>query len=509
MGAGLDTGASGRGYHGGMKNAHLASLRGAVAVMSLVCVAGAARAQSAAQLWANNCANCHGERGQGGGAGTKSLLTGEYQFGGEHRDLFNSIKDGHPEDGMEAFGKTMNDVQIWGLVVHIRELQARANKDRLRAKDGVFTTKHHSYKVEQVYSDGLDVPWSVDWLPGAAGERPMLVTNRDGSMLRVENGKGVKISGMPKVFENGQGGLMDVAVHPQYAANGWIYLAFSDPMGEGRGAKGFTRIVRGKLAEADGAWAWTAQEDIWKAKPEHYVTGGLHFGCRIVFSKPQENGKRYVYWSLGERGRAETSQDMSRPNGKAFRLWDDGSVPTDNPFIERSDVYPAMYSLGHRNPQGMVVDDAGSVWVTEHGPRGGDELNKVEAGRNYGWPLVSFGLEYSGMPTRMPYPDLLKEQPKEGGPIAMPAYVWLPSIAASGLDIVRGEAFSAWKGDFVAGGLAGQCVDRIRVVDGVVTEHERLLSGGGRVRDVAVGPDGFVYVVLNDPDRVVRLVPAK
>jgi glucose/arabinose dehydrogenase len=192
---------------------------------------------------------------------------------------------------------------------------------------------------------------------------------------------------------------------------------------------------------------------------------------------------------------------LDRPNGKVHRVKHDGSIPPDNPFVGREDALPSIWSYGHRNPQGMVRDLDGNLWLTEHGPRGGDELNLVRKGGNYGWPVVSFGMNYNGTPYRTPWPE-------EGAGITMPVHAWLPSIAACGLDVVDVDrAFPQWKGDLLAGGLAGETVQRLRVRDGKVVESEELVHGRGRVRDVRVGPDGLVYLVLNGPDVIVRLRP--
>lgn len=475
-----------------------------------------ASGQSVSDLWKNNCANCHGETGKGGGHGTQTLLSAEL-FGQEHdQRFFNAIKNGVPDNGMAAFGETMKDEQIWGLVVYIRELQARALRRESgspKATDGVYAMRDHRFRIETVIDSGLDVPWSVDFLPDGR----MLVTSRTGELKIHSSGKAggrleEAVTGTPRVLSMGQGGLMDVAVHPDYAKNGWVYLAYSDAGAGGRN-QGMTKLVRGKLdANGKGGTVWTNQETIFEAKPEHYLGGGLHFGCRIVFTEPvaeggeaADQGKRYLFFAIGERGRGEMAQDLSRPNGKVHRVWDDGKIPADNPFVKTSDAYATIWSYGHRNPQGLAFGIDGKLWDTEHGPRGGDEVNLVEKGKNYGWPVVSFGINYNGAPFKAPWTNT-----GEGtsGELVMPVFRWLPSIGACGLDVARGPAFAAWKGDLLAGGLSGANVDRIRIKDGKFIEREELVHGMGRVRDVVCGPDGTVYVVLNDPDKVIRLVPA-
>lgn len=471
----------------------------------------AAPAQSVSALWEQNCQVCHGDRAQGGGAGARTLLTEEMRSTELDRRFFDSIKNGLPDQAMPGFAETLSDKQIWGLVVHLREIQAREHRKEVGSPKpdaaGVYASRHHRFRIETVIPAGVDVPWSVDFLPSegpADAAHGMLVTGRGGDLRLHPTGRpnaklSPPIKRTPNVRNRGQGGLMDVAVHPDYASNGWVYLAFSDEIKAKGRSQGMTQIVRGKLTPMGDAFEWTDQETIFRAKPEHYLPTDLHFGCRIVFSEKRPNGKRFIYWSIGERGRMEMAQDLTKPNGKVHRLWDDGAVPDDNPFVSDKSAYPSIWSYGHRNPQGLAFDLAGNLWDTEHGPRGGDELNFIKKSRNYGWPLVCFGINYNDAPFATPWGDPA---------IAMPVFQWTPSIGACGLDVARGPAFPKWKGDLFAGGLSGANVDRVRVVDGKMTEREEIVHALGRVRDVVSGPDGTVYIVLNEPDKVVRLVPA-
>ncbi|MCH8977900.1 MAG: PQQ-dependent sugar dehydrogenase [Armatimonadetes bacterium] len=441
------------------------------------------------QLWNENCASCHGEDGQGGGAGTQTLLTRE-MFGQEYdRPFFDAIKEGVPGGGMDAFGETLSDEAVWALVVHIRELQARALRAEFGSPtpvDGVYSSERHKFRVEDVVTEGLTTPWSVDWLSG--GE--MLVTNRPGGMHVYRGGRLVaEVSGLPPVVQQGQGGQMEVAVHP----SGWVYISVADPVKEGRGA--MTKVYRGRIVLGDGGARWTSQETIFEADQEYYSRAGVHFGCKITF-----DGEGHVFFGMGERGTQMRVQDDATPYGKVMRLNLNGTVPSDNPVRGNP-----MWSTGHRNHQGLVFDLEGNLWDTEHGPRGGDEINLILKGKNYGWPIVAFSINYNDSPFRVPWPS-------DGFVVQQPVYRWLPSVGASGLDVVRGPAFPNWRGDLLAGGLSGQNLDRYRMKDGVMVEREELLHGLGRVRDIAVHADGTVYVVLNrtsraHPDRVVRLVP--
>lgn len=443
----------------------------------------------ATRLWAENCASCHGQDGGGGGA--RTLLTRELFHQDLDRRFFDATKNGDPETGMPAFGETLADNQIWALVVHIRELQGRAlaRQGEGVARDGLHRGKRATFRIEDVVTSGLRTPWGVAWL----SDGRMLVTNREGYLLLVDQGRSVKVEGIPPTADVGQGGLMAVTVHPQAAQNGWVYLALNDRHPDGR--RSITKIVRGKVTVDGDQAKWKDNQTIWQAPEDTYGSGPLHFGSRIVF-----DGKGHIFFCIGERGNGNLAQDLSKPNGKVFRLKDDGKVPEDNPFVGREGAIPAVWSFGHRNPQGMAFGADGRLWITEHGPRGGDELNEIVKGANYGWPVVSFGIDYSDAPFRVPWPS-------EDAGFTMPVYRWIPSTGVCGLATAKSRQFPGWEGDLLAGGLAGQCVDRIRVRDGKFVEVERVMSGLGRVRDVALGPDGLVYVVLNTPDKVVRLVP--
>ena len=249
--------------------------------------------------------------------------------------------------------------------------------------------------------------------------------------------------------------------------------------------------------EGDKA-TWTNQETLMEADQEFYSGAGIHFGGKIVF-----DGKGHVFFDIGERGTNEVSQQKTNPFGKIFRLNEDGSIPTDNPYASETKKFmAATWSMGHRNPQGITIDLDGQLWDTEHAPRGGDEMNRIVKGGNYGWPMICFGINYNDSPFRLPWNG-------PGQNYLMPVFRWLPSCAASGLEVVKGDAFPKWKGDLIAGGLAGQNVDRIRAKGDNLIEREELIHGMGRVRDIGIGADGYIYIVLNQPDIVVRIVPVK
>jgi glucose/arabinose dehydrogenase len=465
-----------------------------VVLTSLLLASNAlAQKREASGLYAQFCASCHGGKLQGGTA--PSMLDDVWRYGSDDETLARIIRSGTAEAGMPGFGGAFSEAEIRGLVVFIRE--QRIDYQRRRPAIGqppqaaVITSEQHAFTVETV-ADGLRNPWSLAWLPDGR----MLVTEKAGALRVVENGALLKepIKGTPEVHSGGQGGMLEVALHPDYAKNGWIYLAFSHPTKNARGENvSMTKLVRGKIREG----AWVDEEAIWTAPLETYRrAGGVHYGCRIAF-----DGKGYLYFSHGERGSQEHAQDIKRPNGKIHRIHDDGRIPTDNPFVDERGAIGSIWTFGNRNPQGLDFDPrTGVLWETEHGPRGGDELNIVSKGRNYGWPVITYGMNYDGTP-------ITGETAREG--MEQPVIHWTPSIAVCGIDFYEGDAFPKWTGNLFVTALAQQELRRVVIENDRVTHQEVLLKDIARLRDVASGPDGLLYVVMNDPGRIVRLVPAK
>ncbi|MCK5911566.1 MAG: PQQ-dependent sugar dehydrogenase [Caulobacter sp.] len=342
----------------------------------------------------------------------------------------------------------------------------------------------------QTLASGLDHPWGLAFLP--TGE--ILVTERAGR-LRVlsKDGKlSPAVAGLPAVFASGQGGLLDVTLDPAYAANGLIYWSYAEAEG---GVNG-TAVARGKLSLGAAPKLENVQV-IWRQAPK--MDSALHFGGRLVFAP---DGKLFI--TTGERsilaGRVQ-SQHLDATLGKVIRVNADGSIPADNPFVKTPGAKPDIWSLGHRNIQAAALDPAGVLWTVEHGARGGDELNRPEPGKNYGWPVVTYGEEYSGKPI----PDSVTQ--KAG--FEQPVYYWDPVIAPSGMAFYEASLFPALKGSLLIGSLRDQHVDRLVLKDGKVVGEERLFTDiGGRVRDVRVGPDGAIYVLTDeDNGKVIRITP--
>ncbi len=345
-------------------------------------------------------------------------------------------------------------------------------------------SQHHRFQIERL-GQGFSHPWALAFLP----DGDLLVTERPGHLNRVDRdtGERQRVSGTPEVAASGQGGLLDVALHPNFADNATVYLTYS---AYGRGGM-TTHLGRGVL---DGDQLKDF-EKLYAATP--YSGGGRHFGSRIVFD---DDG--YLYLTIGDRGRRDRAQQLDNHHGKLLRLHDDGSIPSDNPFVDKDDAEPAIYSYGHRNAQGMVLHpETRAVWLHEHGPRGGDEINLPKPGLNFGWPDATFGTEYHG-------PEIAPDPPVAG--MEPPIHHWTPSIAPSGMAFYQGDAFPRWEGDLFVGALAHRHLERLRLDGTEVVEQERLLEDlNWRIRDVRVAPDGHLYVL---PDRsstpLLRLLPA-
>jgi glucose/arabinose dehydrogenase len=372
----------------------------------------------------------------------------------------------------------------------------------VHAQTKTIKTDQHEVTATTVVS-GLKNPWAVAFLPDGR----MLVTERRGTMRVVDGGKLVAapVEGIPKVTEFGQGGLLDVVLHPKYAENGWIYWTYNAVEGGLHG----TEVARGKLGGTRDKPAMTDVKVLFKMSPKS--DRGFHFGSRIVFDRDG-----FMFVTFGDRGdspakgASQRSQQLNDHAGKTIRLTDDGRVPPDNPFVKTADAKPEIFTLGNRNIQGAALNPrTNKVWTHEHGPQGGDEINILNAGNNYGWPVVTFGANY-GTGSK------IGEGTSKTGMVD-PLLQWTPSIAVSGMAFVgtdgnggvRPNLFSKWSGNLLVGALAGQMVVRLTLDGDKVTAQERMFVRElGRIRDVRHGPDGAVYVLSDDSDgRLIRLAP--
>lgn len=447
--------------------------------------------QDVTKVWEDYCSACHGKNAEGGQ--TDSMLDDVWKHGGDDDSIAKIIRDGYEQNGMPPWKKELSEGDIRAMVVFIREKRAQAKQQQTTfakpTEDQVVESQLHKFRLKTVAAGDLVTPWSVEFMP----DNRILVTELPGRLRVVENGKLLPqaVAGTPKVLAVGQGGLMEVALHPDYKSNGWVYLAFSDP-GKDTSKKelGLTAIVRGRIRDMK----WVDEQVIFRAPYALYKTGGVHFGCRLVF-----DAQGHLFFSIGERGHMQDAQDITRPNGKVHRIMDDGKIPRDNPFVGKSNAFPSIWSYGNRNAQGLDRHpETGELWEVEHGPRGGDELNVIQKGLNYGWPVITYGMNYDGTP-------ITATTAKEG--MEQPVTHWTPSIAVCSMAFYNGDKFPKWKNHLFVTALAHQELRRIALDGHKVLEQEVVFKDIGRVRDVASGPDGLLYVVLNKPDKVVRLEP--
>jgi glucose/arabinose dehydrogenase len=351
---------------------------------------------------------------------------------------------------------------------------------------------YHDYRVVTV-ANGLARPWSLAFLPDGA----LLVTEKPGRLRIVRDGQLLTepVAGLPPVYTEGQAGLLDVVPHPDFERNRLLYLSYSKPLDGGAST---TAVIRGRFEKG----RLSDVEELFEAQSR----GSGHYGSRLAF-----DGHGHLFITIGDRqapseGDLEShpAQDLSNHHGVTLRLNEDGSVPDDNPFVDQAGALPEIWSYGHRNAQGLLVDPAnGQVWITEHGPQGGDELNLIEPGLNFGWPVIGYGVNYRTGSA------IHGGTHREG--MAQPKKVWVPSIGVSGLALYDGDAFPHWRGHLLAGGLSGQRITLLELAGDAVVREETLVQGIGRVRDVRVGPDGYVYIAIDDRDGnaspILRLEP--
>ncbi|MGB1308292.1 MAG: PQQ-dependent sugar dehydrogenase [Oceanihabitans sp.] len=349
------------------------------------------------------------------------------------------------------------------------------------AQDKNPTNTKHNYKV---IVPNLDNPWGFVFLPDGS----MLINEKSGKLIHFKNGKSNNISGLPEIKRIGQGGLMDIELHPNYKENAWIYFSYASSNDSNKGAN--TSIMRAKI---DGD-KLINKEILYQALPN--TTAGQHFGSRIVF-----DNSGYLFFSIGERGERDINpQDITRDGGKIYRLHADGSIPTDNPFVNTKHAKKAIYSYGHRNPQGMAIHpQTGAIWSHEHGPKGGDEINIIQAGKNYGWPKITYGINYYGT-------KITNNTSLPG--MEQPLHYWDPSIAPSGMAFITSDIYPNWKGNLLVGSLKFQYLNRCVIEKNKIIKEERLVDGLGRVRSVRQGPDGYIYAGIENVG-IVKIIPKK
>lgn len=427
------------------------------------------------------CAGCHG-------VNLDEFIDRKWVYGNTPAKLEKVIAKGIPDEGMPGFQASLSNDEIRALSEYIlAESKAGSIKKSVHnnPKDGIYGTDV-KYKAE-VIVDGLEIPWGIEFLPSG----DLLIAERNGTLSKfTKDKKLVKIEGLPEIRVAGQGGLMDLRLHPDYEKNGWLYISYSYVDEENKKA-GNTAVIRCKLKDKK----LTNIETIYKGLPA--VTTNHHFGSRIEF-----DNQGFVYISNGDRGRRDVfPQTLNNSNGKVHRLKDNGKIPKDNPFYKTEEAVKSIFTFGHRNIQGIARHPVtGDIWTHEHGPRGGDEINILKPGLNYGWPTISFGINYNGTTFTNDTAKAKMEQP---------LIYYVPSIAPCGMAFVTSDRYGDWKNSLLIGSLRFQYLERCIIKDNKVVGHDRLLEGIGRVREVKVSPDGYIYVGVEAPGRIIKLVPVK
>jgi glucose/arabinose dehydrogenase len=428
---------------------------------------------SAIQNYINYCAGCHGDN-------LEEFRDNSWLLAQRESDIIRLINEGDIESGMPAFRLTFTNNEINDLanLIIYKSHEKPEGKD-VRPADSTNT----NYYIETVVS-GLDIPWGLEFLPNG----DLLISERSGILYRFSKNKLTPIKGLPKILVKGQGGLMDIRLHPNYETNGWIYLSYSYVDNINSNA-GNTAIMRGKIKDNQ----LTNKEVLYKAVPA--TTKGHHFGSRITFDHNNN-----IYFSVGDRGERPNGQDKQNSNGKIHRLTEDGKVPNDNPFFLEEGTMQSIYSFGHRNPQGVAMNPlTGEIWTHEHGPKGGDEVNLIYPGANYGWPIVSYGINYNGT-------VFTNDTAKEG--MVQPLTYYVPSIAPCGMAFIVGNKYPGWENSLLIGSLRFNYIDRCVIENSKIIKKEKIAEGIGRVRNVAVNQEGIIYVGVENPGRILKLTPS-
>ncbi len=442
--------------------------------------------EEARQLYTTYCAGCHGADLAGGSA--TSLIKDEWVYGRTRGLMIRNIKFGITGTEMGSFEQILADHQTEAVVDYIREAQDVPPSQEV-VIPAVLETEDYQIRVEQLCREGLEVPWAIEFID----QNKALISERKGQLRWLIDGvlDPSPIEGLPTPHTGtSTGGYMDIALDPNYHQTGWVYLAYSHSRDNYKDRKtpATTRIIRGKIQNHQ----WVAEESLFMAPDSLWVTNGNRWGCRLLFDS---QGK--LFFSIGDMGRAMDSQEPGKVSGKIYRINPDGSLPSDNPFLNKTGALGAVYSLGNRNVQGLKINpETGKIWFSEHGPMGGDELNILKKGANYGWPVITYGLGYSG--------EVVSEKTHQEG-MEQPVHQWTPSIGVCAIEFVESSQFPEWQSNLLIGALAFEELRRYEIEGDQMVHSEMLLKGMGRVRDIKTAPDGSIYVVLNTPDLLLRL----
>jgi len=452
-------------------------------------IAGSAKGSHSegSQIFKTYCSGCHGLDLRGNSA--PALVNNEWKYGSTKNLMLRNVTYGIPGTEMAAFQNIIDAEQISQAVDYIRSVQSSPpGSNPIPSR---ITVPEYEIGIEQIVPEGLETPWAIEFI----SDSKILISERKGNLRIVQDGildpRAIQGTPAPNLASS-TGGYMDIELDPDFDTNGWIYLAYSHSKGDHKDpdAPATTKIVRGKILNH----SWNSEQTLFEVPDSLWVIDGNRWGCRFLFDS---NGK--LIFTIGDMARDMDSQNLGKATGKTFRINADGSIPDDNPYVNTPGALPAIYTLGNRNVQGLTMEpNTGKIWASEHGPMGGDELNILEAGANYGWPIITYGVNYDGVKV-----SEIKE--KEG--MKQPVHQWTPSIAICPIQFVQNSNFPLWKNDLLVGALGFQELLKCSIVNGKVTSTIKLLKDIGRVRDIKIAPDGSLYVVLNKPDIILRLNP--
>lgn len=423
---------------------------------------------TAKQLFTEHCQGCHGQE-------SNDFIQHDWKYGNSKQEIIQSINNGMVENGMPAYNETFTPTEVEKLADYIlNDIKQQPPETK------PIVSKTPNTKLITVATD-LQIPWAIE----VTKDGTIYFTERQGTFNYIPpGGQPIRVSGVPEVVNKRQGGMLDVKLHPKFSENKQVFLSYSKPGDRGKSTTAVTR------ATLQGS-SLTDMKDIFIALPYHQTQH--HYGSRMAFDKDG-----YLFITVGDRGnRSVFPQTLDNGCGKVHRINDDGTIPTDNPFYNTPGAIQSIWSYGHRNPQGMVYDAVNqSLLEHEHGPKGGDEVNLVQKGLNYGWPVITYGVNYSGIP-------ITKHTEKQG--MQQPITHWTPSIAPSGMDLVTGNRYGNWEGSLLSGSLKFDFISKIVLKDNKLISEEKVFEGIGRLREIEMGDDGFLYIGVENPGRIIKV----
>jgi len=452
------------------------------------------QAQQGEKVYKTYCAGCHSANLKGTPAGS-NLLAENLKQGNDKAAISQSISKGIAGTSMISWSNALSQADLNAVADYIMNARKSPQAVKESGKTLTSSTQDYTLKIEKLVTDGLVSPWGIEFVDAHRA----LISGNKGALYWVVDGKldPKKVAGLPFIYGTDLvGGMMDLALDPNYSENGWIYFAFShNPKNTAdKTSPAMTKVVRGQLKD----YQWVEQETLFEAPDSLLIVGGTRWGSRLLFDK-----EGFLYFTTGDMQQSIAEglnpQLPSRAEGKIFRIYPDGSIPKDNPYYGKEGTLQGIYAVGTRNVQGLAQHPiTGEIYFTDHGPKGGDEVNRLKKGGNYGWPVITYGVNYNDSP-------ITSQTAKEG--MEQPLTYYDPSIAICAAEFVTGDLFSKWKNQLLVTALKDQEIRRLVIEGDQVLSQEVILKGMGRVRDVKIGPDGALYVLTNGPDALLRITP--